>query len=263
MDLEVQKQLAFDLRTFQDYQITFIVLGIWREANRLVQFNGDLQDRLAEIPVEPWESKHFESIVKIGSDMLQVDLSKVFNEMIASAYDSVGVFQELCREACLAAGVERTHAQIVAITEEHLRRAVSKKADEYAMRHQRNFESFVDIAKKISSQTGQPSLALPYYFILILLEENLDAIEQGLHRRYLQDSIKARHHRPDDVRASDMTNFLNGLTQYQIRRSISPPFVDYDYGSRRVKIIDSTLYFFLRHADRNLILEELPSPIET
>ena len=263
LDLDVQKQLAFDLRTFQDYQITFIVLGIWREANRLVQFNGDLQDRLAEIPVEPWEPKHFESIVNAGEDMLKVDLSAVFKDVIASAYDSVGVFQELCREACLAAGVERTQKQTVALTDEHLSRAISKKADEYAMRHQRNFESFVDIAKKISSQTGQPSLALPYYFIIILLEGNLDDIEQGLHRRDLQESIKARHHRPDDVRASDMTNFLNGLTQYQVKRSISPPFVDYDYGSRRVKIIDSTLYFFLRHADRKQILEELPSPIET
>jgi Cdc6-like AAA superfamily ATPase len=51
---KVQIKLAMDLRTFEDYHIRFIILGIWRERNRLTQFNGDLTDRLIEIPVEPW-----------------------------------------------------------------------------------------------------------------------------------------------------------------------------------------------------------------
>ncbi|HWB24821.1 MAG TPA: hypothetical protein VG738_05045 [Chitinophagaceae bacterium] len=51
----VQKQLAIDLRIFEDYNILFIILGIWREKNRLSQFNGDLVDRVIEVPVEPWE----------------------------------------------------------------------------------------------------------------------------------------------------------------------------------------------------------------
>jgi hypothetical protein len=39
---EKQKQLAFDLRTFQELGIRFVILGVWREKNRLSQFNGDL-----------------------------------------------------------------------------------------------------------------------------------------------------------------------------------------------------------------------------
>ena len=42
---EVQKQLAIDLRIFEDYNILFIILGIWREKNRLSQFNGDLASK--------------------------------------------------------------------------------------------------------------------------------------------------------------------------------------------------------------------------
>lgn len=44
--VEVQGQLAFDLRTFEEMGIRFIILGVWRENNRLIQFNGDLQDRI-------------------------------------------------------------------------------------------------------------------------------------------------------------------------------------------------------------------------
>lgn len=45
LELAVQETLAYDLRVFQDHHIIFIILGIWREANRLIQFNGDLLDR--------------------------------------------------------------------------------------------------------------------------------------------------------------------------------------------------------------------------
>ena len=64
---DVQKQLAFDLRIFQDLDIRFIILGIWRERNRLNQFNGDLQDRVVDVAVEPWDNKDFEAVIKKGS----------------------------------------------------------------------------------------------------------------------------------------------------------------------------------------------------
>ena len=32
---DIQKQLSIDLRIFEDYNILFIILGIWREKNRL------------------------------------------------------------------------------------------------------------------------------------------------------------------------------------------------------------------------------------
>jgi hypothetical protein len=39
-----QATIAFDLRTFEEMGIRFIVLGVWKEANRLIQYDGDLQD---------------------------------------------------------------------------------------------------------------------------------------------------------------------------------------------------------------------------
>jgi hypothetical protein len=34
---ETQKQFAFDLRAFQELGVRFVVLGVWREKNRMVQ----------------------------------------------------------------------------------------------------------------------------------------------------------------------------------------------------------------------------------
>ena len=258
---EVQERLAYDLRVFQDLGVIFIVLGIWREANRLVQFNGDLLDRVTEVPVEPWLNEDFARVIEKGSKLLNVDFTRIQDKLIKSSFDSVGVVQELCKQCCIAAGVKETSDTTITISEEDLLSALETKAGEYGGRHIRNFESFVDIARKTSNQSGKPSLAFPFYFIQLLLKTDLDNIEQGLSRSTLLEGVRKVHHRPEDVRSGDLGAFLHNITQHQINKRIQPPFVDYDRGSKLLKIIDSSLYFFLRHCDREAILADIPHPI--
>jgi hypothetical protein len=262
LSLEVQEALAYDLRTFQDHHIVFVILGIWREANRLIQFNGDLLDRITEVPVEPWEKSDFSKVIAKGSKLLNVDFSVVKNRLIIDSFDSVGVVQEICKLCCLNAGVTNTAKDTVFIKNEDLDAALSQKANEYGVRHIRNFESFVDIRVRISSQNGKPSLAFPYYFIKLLLTQDFGEIQKGLSRATLLEEIRKIHHRSDDVRSGDLGQFLHNITQHQISKKIQPPFVDYDRAGKLMKIIDSSLYFFLKHCEREDILEDIPNPFE-
>lgn len=262
LSLEVQETLAYDLRVFQDHHIIFIILGIWREANRLVQFNGDLLDRISEVPVEPWDSQDFIRVIRKGQELLNVDFSEIENSIVSSAFDSIGVVQEICKQCCLVAQIEETQTETLRLSEDHLQQALRIKAKEYGIRHNRNFESFVDIARKTSNQSGKASLAFPYYFIKLVLTHNLDNIEKGLSRSYLLEEIRKIHHRQEDVRSGDLGAFLHNITQHQINKKIQPPFVDYDRGGRMLKIIDSSLYFYLRNCDREEMLDELQNPID-
>ncbi|MFZ1852794.1 MAG: hypothetical protein WAU15_11375 [Nitrosomonas sp.] len=261
LELDVQEALAYDLRVFQDHHIIFVILGIWREANRLIQFNGDLLDRITEVPVEPWETSDFQKVIQKGSEMLNVDFSQVENQLISASFDSIGVVQEICKYCCIAANVNQASNKTVTISQENLDSALRKKADEYGVRHIRNFEAFVDIARKTSNQSGKPSLAFPYYFIKLLLTHNFKEIERGLSRSTLLEEIRKIHHRPDDVRSGDLGAFLHNITQHQINKKIQPPFVDYDRSGKMLKIIDSSLYFFLKHCDRESILSDIQIPI--
>lgn len=261
LPLETQETLAYDLRVFQDHGVIFIILGIWREANRLVQYNGDLLDRITEIPVEPWSKEDFKKVIHKGAALLNVDFSEVESDIISSSFDSIGVIQELCKTCCLVAGVEKNSKETRKITKDHFNEAAKKKSQEYGIRHIRNFESFVDITRKTSNQSGKPSLAFPYYFIKLLLSTDSKNLEQGLLRATLLEEIRKIHHRPDDVRSGDLGAFLHNIAQHQINRKIQPPFVDYDRGGKIMKIIDSTLYFFLRHCDRQEILDDIPDPL--
>ncbi len=262
LELEVQEALAYDLRVFQDHHVIFIVLGIWREANRLIQFNGDLLDRVTEVPVEPWDKDDFKRVVARGSELLNVDFSEVEEQLINDSFDSIGVVQEISKNCCIEAGVRETGSTTVDIKPQHLDAALKKKAEEYGVRHIRNFEAFVDITRKTSNQSGKPSLAFPYYFIKLLLTHDFKEIQKGLSRATLLEAIRDIHHRPEDVRSGDLGAFLHNITQHQINKKIQPPFVDYDRGGKILKVIDSSLYFFLKHCDREEILNDIPNPVD-
>lgn len=262
LELSVQETLAYDLRVFQDHHIIFIVLGIWREANRLIQFNGDLLDRITEVPVEPWSKEDFKRVLLSGSKLLNVDFSLIEEQLIDDSFDSVGVVQEIAKNCCLEAGVHKKATNTVILQQKHLDAALKKKAREYGVRHIRNFEAFVGIARKTSNQSGKPSLAFPYYLIKLLLTHDFDEIQKGLSRSKLLETIREIHHRPEDVRSGDLGAFLHNITQHQINKKIQPPFVDYDRGGKLLKIIDSSLYFFLKHCEREEILNDIPNPVE-
>lgn len=254
---EVQKQLSIDLRIFEDYKILFIVLGIWRESNRLIQYNGDLVDRIIEVPVEPWEKEDLLRIVDEGRALLNVSFKNVQESMIETCFDSVGVFQELCKEACYAAGVNTTMAKEIVITTDHVKAAIDKKLNDYSSRHIRCLESFVEQTAKSSDEIP---LYISYYFIKVLLQEKFEEVTKGLKRRIIQEKIKEIHHRSEDVRSSDMGYFLKPIVANQIKKLISPPIFDYDISTSTVKIIDSTFYFFLKNCNKDEVLEDIPVP---
>jgi hypothetical protein len=67
-----QKAFSIDLRCFADMNCRFIILGVWQDQNHLLQFNGDLVDRLSEVTVEPWLENDFRKIIEKGSLLLNI-----------------------------------------------------------------------------------------------------------------------------------------------------------------------------------------------
>lgn len=221
------------------------------------QYNGDLVDRVIEVPVEPWEPQDLKRIVEIGLPLLNVSFENVVDDIISSCFDSVGVFQEICKEACYAGKIQETSEELIYISGHNIETAIQKKLDDYSSRHIRCLESFIEQIVKSSSEIP---LYIPYYFVRVLLKEPFEQINKGIKRRYLHEKIKEIHHRPEDVRPSDIGYFLRNLVQNQLKKNISPPIFDFDLSTNSVKIIDSTFYFFIKNCDRDEVLEMLSVP---
>jgi hypothetical protein len=264
LDDEKQKQLAFDLRTFQELKVQFVILGVWRERNRLAQFNGDLLDRVTEVPVEPWTRGEFHRVAEIGSEKLNIKFSESLRiRLVDSCFSSIGVFQELLKEICLSAGIEKTLKNQKHVDDESfLDIACEKKAGEYSVRHQRALESIA--AGNVGSAAKEKvPLYLTYYLVKVILQEGYDGLANGMSRNLIHERIKSIHHRPDDVRPSDMSNLLYNIAKTQAGKSISPPIIDFDQSKRMLQVVDSTFFFFLKHADLHQIADEIPSPMQT
>lgn len=260
LDMAVQKEMSFHLRVFEESNILFIILGIWREKNRLVQFNGDLQDRLIEIPVEPWGYDDFKRVLFQGENPLNVLMANIVDDIIENSFGSIGVFQELCKESCVAANVFYEQIDPVYIEKEHLGIAINKKLDDYYGRHIRSLEVFI---QQKTGGSGETPLFIPYYFVRLLLKLNFELIQDGIKRSEIHEGIKDIHHRSRDVRSSDISYFLHNLVHSQLKKNIRPPLFDYDRSTGKVKIIDSTLYYFLKHINVDHVMEEIGDPFSS
>lgn len=262
---DVQRQMAFDLRTFEEMGIRFIILGVWRERNRMVQYNGDLQDRIAEVPVEPWENPDFQKIADIGSALLRVTFSREISDRIfTEAHGSVAVVQELLKKLCEKAGVAETvpnHQPVKHIDDAALLdAAIEDKVAEYSARHVRSLESIAAGSRARRATDDTAALFLPYHLVRVMVHRSYNELKDGIERKTLQQLIQEKHRTPDNVRTSDVTGMLSRLATLQANQNIVPPLFDFDPGTRRVKVVDSTLYFFIDNCSPDEVMAEIPHP---
>ena len=261
---ELQRTFAYDLRTFQDLKIRFIILGVWKEANRLAQYNGELQDRVYEIPVEPWLEDDFREIARKGEELLNIKFATVILEQcIENAFSSVGVFQELLKNTCFESGVVNKQSSSTFLENVGaFERAITSKTEEYSGRHLRNLESIAcGNGVQISKDKPLPYF-LQYYIVMHILYIGYRGLNGGITKEALLHGIKQVHHRKDELKGAQLTAVLKGLTELQASKGISPPVIAYDSNSRQLKVVDSTFYFFLKNAQLEEIKEEIICPME-
>lgn len=261
LDERQQRMFAFDLRTFQDIDVRVAILGIWREKNRLIQYNGDLQDRVTELPVEPWEERHLMEIMSAGEKCLNISLSGVRDQVISESFGNVGMLQELCKECCYDAGVvETATGDAVEITPENLRNAVLKITNSYASRFYRALETLADSRSRKTADGGH-GLGIPYFFVRAVLCIDVCDLKNSVSFNGLRDAMKGIHKNGGNRQFDgSLTAFLGRIGAYQKNRGIAPPIFDYDTNSRQLSIINPDFFFFVKHQDHGEFIRNLKRP---
>lgn len=256
---ETQKQLAFDLKTFHELGVRFIILGVWREANHLLQFNRDLEERFVEIPVEPWRDEDLRRVVATGAPQLNIEIAAPrVDQFVANAYGNVGMFQEFIKTYCWKCGVNETQDPKRALDDA----GAVQETFAAKLRDQRNTfqQSLVRIAAKSRTDKKDP-LVLPFYLVKVLLSVDLATLREGIDKRALLELLRGVHHREDKstIRPGDITNLLLHLPDHQ--KDMQPPLLYFDSNASRLKIVDTRQFFVLANVDRQELAAEIPNPL--
>lgn len=252
---ETQKDFAVALKAFhEDSDYTFIVVGVWLDANRLIQHNGDLTGRVVSINADKWEESELRQAIAQGEKLLNVRFDPNFvNNLLTGAYESIWIVQEACRLACEEAGIFSTQPELTDVAADS-RTLVRAVVDAHSARYNGFLLNFAD---------GFVSTQLEMYKWLLypVLTASTEELEKGLTYSALRSALDA-HHPERPINNGNITQALQSTASLQVSKmKIKPIILDYDQTYRRLRVVDRSFMIWLQHQDKKSLLADAGLPV--
>lgn len=256
LPVETQREFAVALKAFhENSRLSFIVIGVWLEENRLTVYNGDLTGRLLPINADKWDRGELEKVISLGEAMLNISFAEDFKEeLLTSCYESVYIVQETCHQCCIANNVTKTQVQQKSIGNKEecvnlIRHVVNQQGG--------RFNSFLTQFSEGFQSTILEMHKWLLYPILIADDEKLN---NGLTQLEIRNTLQSVHPKKEELNSGNVTQSLQSVSSLQIKKSIKPMILDYDETNLRLNIVDKSFQIWLSKQDRNMLLDLVGLP---
>jgi hypothetical protein len=249
LPVEWQKNFSFALKTFhENSDLCFIVVGVWRDKNRLIYYNGDLTNRVASIDVDNWPGDDLRKVISAGEQLLNVKFcEQTVDELIKHSFDSVSLIQEACYKICEKEGITETQESYREIgvgvdTNELVKEIVNDQAGRYG--------AFITNFSEGFQQTEYEMYKWLAYVVVVTKVEDL---EKGLRRSEVSAIIKNSHPMGTQLNEGNVTQALQNAASLQVQKGIRPIIFDYDQTTR----VDRSFLIWLAYQNQSELLGEL------
>lgn len=251
LSVETQKDFAIALKAFHEAsELSFIVVGVWLEENRLLVYNGDLTGRVVTVNADKWESLELEQVIDDGAALLNISFTDDFKQrLIEESFDSVYIVQDVCHRACEKEGVRKTQDTHKTIGQgldvwELVREAVDQQSGRY--------RSFM-----IQFAEGFQTTRLEMYkwLVLAVLTAQTPDLEKGLKFSTIREALKSKHPEGQLLNTGNITQALQSTASLQIKKDIKPIIFDYDETNLRLNVVDRGFLIWLEHQSRDALFE--------
>lgn len=253
LPVETQRNFAFALKTFHEgSDVCFVVIGVWREKNRLVYYNGDLTSRVVAIDADEWSKAELRQVIETGGQLLNVTFDDDFVAgMLDNAFDAVYLVQEACLKACEAAGVYKTGDTNVTVGVGLDPKAIIKDiVGEQAGRYTAFITNFAEGFQKTE-------LEMYKWLIYAVISTERGALEDGLRRTDVAAVIKAGHPEGQTLNEGNITQALQNTASLQVLKNVRPIILDYDQTTRVLSVVDRSFLIWLAYQERADVLSEI------
>jgi hypothetical protein len=253
---ETQTGFAFALKTVHETsKITFIVVAVWREENRLIVYNGDLAGRVISVDADAWSAADLRRVIATGEDLLNVRFPEKFiSDLIVHSLSNVYVVQDVCYGACKNANINSTSAVLVSLPQDlDAGVLVSKVIEEQGAR----YNSFL-----INFAAGFQDTQLEMFRWLLypILTAEPAELEAGLSYGTIRRKIQSKHPQGAGLNAGNLTQSLNSVPNLQARKNIKPFILDYDRSNLRLSVVEKGFLIWLAAQKGPDLLEMIDLP---
>lgn len=250
---EERRRLAYDLKTFWDFGVFVIIVGIWSQQS-LIDLNPDLSTRVREFSLS-WSSDDLERIIKKGEDALNVTIAApIRSKLVTHAYGNAGLLQALALGLLDEASFEKSGPDPVEVADEDLFDAAAMSLAESL---NPLYQSF---AKRTSSgiRTRHNSTGIYAHTMAVILEQDDDKLIDGIRAREIYKKAHAREKR---IQQPNLKTILRHLDSLQIDQDGRGLVVSYDEGQEEVSVVDLQLLLYRKFSTVTWPWEDIVSEV--
>ena len=250
---ETQRDFAVALKAFHESsELTFIIVGVWLQENRLVQFNGDLSGRVATINADLWSPLELTEAITVGERLLNIQFDKAFkNELVSASFDSIYVVQEVCSLACEQSGIVMTQDELTVVRPAGRGRALIAEVVE------RQSARFSDFILNFSAGFGSTDLEMYKWLLVPVIATSAARLEKGIPYRRIRRILGRVHPRGTALNAGNVTQALKGTASLQVQQGVKPLVLDYDQSLKRLNVVDRSFLIWLDQQIKSELLEAI------
>lgn len=253
LPIETQSQFSIFLKAFhENSSYVFIIIGVWRERNRLISFNGDLAGRVVAIDADIWSSAELTNVIKAGEPLLNVEFDNEFVEgIVKNSHSAVYLVQEGCAAACHMAKIYQTSPKNVLVgrgvdTIELIRSIVNEQAGRY-----------ISFLNNVAEGFQKSELEMYRWLLYSLLKCGIDQLRQGLRRSEIAALVKRYHPKGDNLNEGNITQALVYISSLQVEKIVRPIILDYDQTNKVLNVVDRAFLIWLAYQDTNDLAKSL------
>jgi hypothetical protein len=256
LPMETQQTFSHALKAFhENSKITFIVVAVWREENRLILFNGDLTGRVIAIDADAWNSAELHQVITAGEALLNMSFQRDFKQqLIDGSFQSVYLVQEGCHRACTDAGIyqtQDTYRELVPVrsARDYITEIVNEQGGRY--------KSFLT---NFSMGFQDTELEMFKWILYPILCTEVAELKGGLGYREIREKIQSNHPRGDKLNAGNITQALQSVSGLQSKKNIKPFVIDYDSTNLLLSVVDTGFLIWLDSQTRTDVLDLVGLP---
>lgn len=253
LETQTQKDFAIALKAFhENSDLSFIVIGVWLEQDRLAVYNGDLNGRLFSINADLWSKDELNLVITKGEQLLNIEFGNDFKEyIIENCFDSVYIVQDSCYQCCRERNVLETQQDKVIIGNKD---EAIKIVNDVVNKQSARFHSFIT---QFSDGFQNTELEMYKWIIYCVLLTSIDDLSNGLKQSEIKRILDEKHPKGAGLNRGSITQALQSINSLQNQKGIKPIILDYDQTNKKLNIVDKSFLIWLSRQNIEALITDL------